>query len=102
MDLAIIKTGGKQYLVKAGDKVKVEKLPGKEGSAVKFDTLLTTDDKGTKVEIGKPFLKSRVEGKILEQDREKKVTVIKYKSKIRYRRKIGHRQPYSLVQIEKI
>lgn len=102
MDLAIIKTGGKQYLVKAGDKIKIEKLPEKKGSAIKFDTLLTTDAKGSKVEIGKPLLKSKVEAKILKQDRAKKITVIKYKSKTRYKRKIGHRQPYSLVEISKI
>jgi len=102
MNLAIIKTGGKQYLVKQGDKIKVEKLPGKEGSAVKFDALLITDEKGSKVEVGKPLLKSKVEARILKQDRAKKVTITKYKSKTRYKRKIGHRQPYSLVQIEKV
>ncbi|MAF14193.1 MAG: 50S ribosomal protein L21 [Parcubacteria group bacterium] len=100
--LAVIKTGGKQYLVKKGDKIKVEKLPGKEGSAVKFDTLLTTDEKGVKVEIGKPLLKSKVEAKILKQDKDKKLVVVKYKSKTRYTRRIGHRQPFSLVEIEKI
>jgi len=102
MSLAVIKTGGKQYLVAKGDKIKVEKLPGEEGSAVKFDTLLTTDEKGAKIEVGKPLLKSKVEAKILKQDRAKKVLVTKYKSKIRYKRRVGHRQPYSLVQIEKI
>jgi len=102
MSLAVIKTGGKQYLVKKGDKIKVEKLPAKEGSAVKFDTLIITDEKGAKIEIGKPFLKTKVEGKILEQGRDKKILVTKYKSKIRYKKRVGHRQPYSLVQIEKI
>ena len=102
MSLAIIKTGGKQYLVKKGDKIKVEKLPSKEGSLVKFDTLLITDEKGIKVEVGKPLLKSKVEGKILKQDKAKKILVVKYKSKIRYKRRVGHRQPYSLVEIAKI
>ena len=100
--LAIIKTGGKQYLIAKGDKIKVEKLPGKEGSSVKFDTLLITDEKGSKVEVGKPLLKSKVEAKILKQDKAKKILVVKYKSKTRYKRRVGHRQPYSLVQIEKI
>ena len=100
--LAVIKTGGKQYLVKIGDKIKVEKLPGKEGRAIKFDTLLTTDEKGTKVDIGKPLLKLKVEGKILKQDKAKKLIVIKFKSKTRYTRRIGHRQPFSLIEIEKI
>jgi len=102
MDLAIIKTGGKQYLVKKGDKIRVEKLSGQEGGLVKFDTILKTDEKGTKVEIGKPWLPTKVEAKILKQARADKILVVKYKSKIRYRRRVGHRQPYSLVQIEKI
>ncbi|MFA6254610.1 MAG: 50S ribosomal protein L21 [Patescibacteria group bacterium] len=102
MDLAVIKTGGKQYLVKAGDKIRVEKLPAKEGSLVKFDTLLITDEKGEKVEIGKPLLSSKVEAKILKQDRAKKISVVKYKAKTRYKKRVGHRQPYSLIQIEKI
>jgi len=102
MDLAIIKTGGKQYLVKIGDKIKVEKLPAEEGAVVKFDTLLITDEKGEKVEIGKPLLNSKVEAKILKQDRAKKILVSKYKAKTRYKKRVGHRQPYSLVQIEKI
>lgn len=102
MILAVIKTGGKQYLVKPGDKIKVEKLKGKVGQSVKFDALLATDDKGTKVEIGKPFLKFKVEAKILKQDRAKKILVVKYKSKIRYLKRVGHRQPYTQIQIEKI
>lgn len=102
MTLAVIKTGGKQYLVKVGDKIKVEKLPGKVGDTIKFETLLTTNDNGENIEIGKPLLNSSVEGKILKQERTKKVLVIKYKSKTRYRRKVGHRQLYSLIQIEKI
>jgi len=102
MSLAVIKTGGKQYLVKAGDKIKIEKLQGKEGDSVKFDTLLITDEKGQELEIGKPVLKSKVEGKILKQEIDKKITVVKYKAKTRYRRKVGHRQPHTTVQIEKI
>ncbi len=102
MDLAIIKTGGKQYLVKKGDKLKIEKLTGKEGDTVKLDILLTTDEKGEKVEIGKPLLATKAEAKILKQDRKDKVLVVKYKAKTRYRKRVGHRQPYTLVQIEKI
>lgn len=102
MSLAIIKTGGKQYLVKSGDKIKVEKLPGKEGDKVKFDTLLITDEKGINVEVGKPLLKVNVEGTILKQMIDKKVTVIKYKAKTRYKRKVGHRQQHTQVQIDKI
>ncbi len=102
MDLAIIKTGGKQYLVKNGDKIKVEKLNGKVDGVVKFDTLLTAEKQGNKVEVGKPLLTSKVEGKILKHDRADKIMVIKFKSKTRYRKNVGHRQPYTLIQIEKI
>lgn len=102
MSLAIIKTGGKQYLVESGDKLKVEKLPGKEGSKIKLDTLLITDDKGSSLEVGKPLTKSKVEATILKQFTDKKLTVIKYKAKTRYRRKVGHRQQYSQIQIDKI
>ncbi|OGY46437.1 MAG: 50S ribosomal protein L21 [Candidatus Buchananbacteria bacterium RIFCSPHIGHO2_01_FULL_44_11] len=102
MSLAVIKTGGKQYLVKPGDKIKIEKLTGQVGDMVKFDTMLTTDETGQKIEIGKPFLKTQVTGKILKQARADKVMVIKFKSKVRYRRKVGHRQHYTQVQIESI
>ncbi|MFA5021607.1 MAG: 50S ribosomal protein L21 [Patescibacteria group bacterium] len=102
MSLAVIKTGGKQYLVKAGDKVKVEKINKKEGEIVKLDTLLITDENGKEVQVGKPLLASQVEAKILKQDRLDKVSVIKYKAKTRYNKQVGHRQPYTLIQIEKI
>lgn len=102
MTLAVIKTGGKQYLVKKGDKLKIEKLNGKEGDTVKFDTLLITDEKGDNVEIGKPTVKSKVEAKILKHDKDKKILVVKYKSKIRYLRRVGHRQHYTQIEIQKI
>jgi large subunit ribosomal protein L21 len=102
MKLAVIKTGGKQYLVAAGDTLKVEKIPGKEGDSVSFDALLVTDDQGEKVELGKPILKSKVAGTIVKQAREDKITVIKYKSKTRYNRKLGHRQSYTSVKIDKV
>lgn len=101
MTLAIIKTGGKQYLVKAGDQIKVEKLAGKEGDKVNFDALLLAEADG-QVEIGKPLVAVKIAGKILKQDRKDKVLVVKYKPKTRFRKRVGHRQPYTLVQIEKI
>ena len=102
MTLAVIKTGGKQYLVKKGDKIKVEKLPAEEGSVIKFDTLLTIDENGSRVELGKPLLASKVEVKVLKQGQAEKILVTKYKAKTRYRKQVGHRQPFTLVQIEKI
>ncbi len=103
MTLAVIKTGGKQYLVKTGDRIKVEKIKDKkEGETIELDTLLITDEKGEKMEIGKPLLETKVEAKIIKHALDNKITVIKYKSKIRYRRNLGHRQPYSEIEIAKI
>jgi len=97
--LAVIKTGGKQYVVQPGDKIKVEKLNKKEGEAFSFsDVLLVQDD--NKTEIGTPIVKSaKVEAKILNHGKGDKVIIFKYKSKKRYSRKIGHRQPYTEIEI---
>lgn len=100
--LAVIKTGGKQYLVKKGDKIKVEKLEGKQGSEINFtDVLLLQKDK--EIEIGKPIIKDvKIVAKILEQGRGDKVIIFKYKAKKRYKKKAGHRQPYTEVEIKDI
>jgi len=102
--IAIIKTGGKQYKVKEGDKIDIEKLEGKEGKKIEFkDVLLVADENGKEVEIGNPTLKGKkVSGTIDKQFRDDKITVIKYKAKSRYRRKLGHRQHKTLVKIEAI
>ena len=97
--IAIIKTGGKQYKVKKGQNIKIEKLSAKDGANVKFETLLTASTDGKEVNIGKPSLGDKVEGKIIEQGRAKKVTVVKYKNKIRYKRTLGHRQSFTQVEI---
>ena len=110
MDLAIIKTGGKQYIISPGQKLRVEKLEGEAGGQISFDqVLLTADMRGTGVQpdaaikIGQPFIKdAKVSAKILKQDRADKITVFKYKSKKRSKVKRGHRQPYTLVEIESI
>src|SRR3989344_2644175 len=101
-NIAVIKTGGKQYKVKEGDALKVEKLAGEDGKKVKFETLLIADEDGEIKELGQPSLGEKVSGKIIETAKGKKVTVVKYKSKTRYKRKIGHRQFYTKVKIEKI
>jgi large subunit ribosomal protein L21 len=100
--LAIIKTGGKQYKVAVGDKVKVEKLVGEAGSVVIFDEVLFIgDEKDAK--IGTPFIKdAKVEGTLVEQGRHKKVWGIKHKPKKRYKVKFGHKQTYTEVEITKI
>jgi large subunit ribosomal protein L21 len=102
MKSAIILTGGKQYQVKEGQALKVEKLDKKEGAAVNFDKVLLYND-GKKTEVGRPFLKNvKVTAKVVRQAKAKKVLVVKFKSKVRYRRKRGHRQFYTQVKIEKI
>ncbi len=95
MKLAVIKTGGKQYVVKKGDKIKVEKLPA--GDKVEFETLLIAD--GDQVEIGVPNTAVKVSGKILGQGRAKKVIGVKYKPKTRQAKKFGHRQAFTTVEI---
>ena len=100
--IAIIETGGKQYLVKKGDRVQIEKLNAKEGEIFKFDKVLFTSD-GKDFNLGKPYLaQAFVEGKVLKQGRGDKIVVFKYKAKSRYRRKIGARQYFTEVEITKV
>ena len=97
--LAVIKTGGKQYIVKPGDKLKVEKLVEKEGSAISFSEVLLVE-KSKKLQVGTPQVKeAKVEAKILKHGKGDKVIVFKYKPKKRYSRKLGHRQPYTEIEI---
>jgi large subunit ribosomal protein L21 len=96
--LAVIKTGGKQYVVQPGDKIKVEKIDKIEGEEVIFSDVLLVE-KNDKVEVGTPFLKAAVSAKILSHGKGDKVIVYKYKSKKRESRKIGHRQPYTEIEI---
>lgn len=98
--LAVIKTGGKQYIVKEKDKIKVEKLNAEVGAKVEFETLLVAD--GDKMEIGAPAVAGKVHGMILRLGRTKKVTGIKYKPKTRQAKKFGHRQTFNEVEIVKI
>lgn len=95
---AIIQTGGKQYKVAAGDEILVEKLSVEPGEQVEFDVLLFVDEAATLV--GKPVLKGMsAKAKVIEHGKGDKVIVFKYKPKKDYRKKQGHRQPYSKVQI---
>jgi len=98
---AIIASGGKQHKVAVGDTIYVEKLDVAEGKKVTFDTLMYSD--GKKVQIGTPLVKGvKVEGKVLKQVRGKKVIVFKYKPKKNIRKKQGHRQNYTSVEITSI
>ena len=99
---AIIEACGKQYKVSKGDVVFFEKLDDEEGKKVKFDkVILISDDK--KIEVGTPYVKgAAVEGKVVAHGKGKKIIVFKYKAKKNYRRKQGHRQPYTKVEITSI
>ncbi len=98
---AIIKTGGKQYSVEEGKIITVEKLSVSEGEEVAFDEVLLIS--GETVKIGQPVVEgAKVTAKVLAQGKEKKIRIFKYKAKSNYRRRQGHRQPFTRVQIEKI
>ncbi|MCQ2513346.1 MAG: 50S ribosomal protein L21 [Lachnospiraceae bacterium] len=98
---AIIATGGKQYKVSEGDKVRVEKLEGEVGSVVSFDRVLMVSDEA--VTVGNPTVEGAVvEGKIVDQGKAKKVIVYKYKPKTGYHKKNGHRQLFTEVEITKV
>jgi len=100
--LAIIKTGGKQYIVAPGTKIKIEKIKEKEGKEVTFKEVLLVE-KNRKIEIGTPSLKGvKVVGKVLSQGKGKKIVILKYKPKTRYKVKKGHRQPFTEVEITSI
>lgn len=98
--IAVIKTGGKQYKVAEGSKLKIEKLDIEAGKNVKFDTLMIAD--GANINLGKPSLGDKVEAKVIAQGKNDKVTVLKYKAKTRYRKVYGHKQPNTQVEITKI
>ena len=100
--LAVIKTGGKQYLVAPGQKIKIEKLEKKEGDEVSFGEVLLLE-KNKKLEIGNPMVKSaKVTGKIVRHGKGKKVIAFKYRAKKREKTEKGHRQPFTEVEITKI
>lgn len=102
MAFAIIQTGGKQYKVSPGTKFKVEKLKGENSGHLSFDKVLLIAE-GEAIKIGEPYIHgAKVEGKILRQGRAVKKIVFKYHSKTRYRKKKGHRQHFTEVEITKI
>jgi large subunit ribosomal protein L21 len=102
--LAVIKTGGKQYAVKEKQILRIEKLPAVSRSKNKVvftDVLLVSDSK--KTEVGRPIVpKAKVEATVLKDAKAKKVRVLKYKPKVRYRKLTGHRQPYTEIRIDRI
>ena len=99
---AVITSGGKQYKVQEGEIIRVEKLSGNVGDPVSFEKVMLFSD-GENATVGTPLLETAsVQGHIVEQGKAKKILVFKYKRRKRYRRKQGHRQPFTAVKIEQI
>lgn len=99
---AVIETGGKQYRVQEGDVITVEKLDVEAGDKITFDKVLLLSD-GETVKVGAPYVEScNVAGTVVEHGKGQKVIIFKYKSKKDYRKKQGHRQPYTMIKIEKV
>ena len=99
---AVIKTGGKQYLVKSGQRLKIEKLDAKEGGNVEFGEVLLVVD-GDKVEVGTPTVKgAKVSAKVLRHARDRKKIIFRYHAKTRYRKMKGHRQHFTEIEVSDI
>ena len=95
---AVIQTGGKQYKVAKGDRLRVEKLLGNVGDVITFDKVLMLG--GEALKLGQPLVAgAQVEAKITAQDRDKKIIVFKFKRRKNYRRKSGHRQPFTALEV---
>ncbi len=102
MEYAIVETGGKQYTVHPGDTLKVEKLPLAEDESLELDRVLLVAKDGD-VKVGHPLVEgARVRAQVVAQGRSPKVVVFKFKNKIRYKRKRGHRQPYTELRVTEI
>ena len=101
-DYAIFRSGGRQFRASVGDTLRVDKLPQEAGSAVEFDQVLFLTKNG-EAKVGSPLVTgAKVKAKVVDHGRDKKVIVFKYKPKVRYRRKTGHRQDYTELSIEGI
>ncbi len=102
MKVAIIASGGKQYLVKEGEVVRVEKIAVAEGEKVQFGEVLLVDD-GEKTVVGTPYISGAViEATMVREGRAKKILVQKFKSKVNYKRRLGHRQSFSEISVTKV
>lgn len=100
---AVIKTGGKQYIVEPGDIIDIEKISGEPGEEVNFEEVLLVSADGEDVKVGSPIVESaRVEGRIVKQKRGEKIVVFKFKRRKGYRKKAGHRQNLTSVEITSI
>lgn len=101
--IAVVKTGGKQYKVHQGQELAIEKIEQEPGTSVELEVLLVANEDGTSLKLGTPTVSgAKVTAQVVEQGRHEKVLVVKYKPKVRYKRNVGHRQPFTKVKIEKI
>ncbi|MGC8851541.1 MAG: 50S ribosomal protein L21 [Minisyncoccia bacterium] len=102
--IAVIETGGKQYLITPQQQIKIEKIKGaQEGDEITFDKVLLLVDDENNIKIGKPYLDGiKVVAKVEKVGRDKKIIVFRYHSKTRYHKKKGHRQPYMKAKIKEI
>ena len=98
---AVIETGGKQYRVQEGDIITIEKLNAAVGDVVTFDKVLVLGE-GKDIKVGAPYVGTAVTGTVVENGKGQKVIIFKYKAKKDYRKKQGHRQPYTMVKIESL
>jgi large subunit ribosomal protein L21 len=100
---AVIETGGRQLRVSPGDKVRVEKLDVEKGNSVRIDKVLLLTSPNDEITIGTPYVEgAAVDGKVVRHAKDKKVTIFKYKPKKRIRKKTGHRQEYTLLEIDEV
>ncbi len=100
--LAVIKTGGKQYLVKEGDKIVVDKIDKKEKEKIELETLAIFDKEGNYLELGTPNLEKKITAEVISQDKGKKIRIARFKAKVRYRKVKGFRPMLTTLKIIKI
>jgi len=101
--LAIIRAGGKQHLVKAGDVLRVEKLEMQDGEKLSFEPILVMNEDGSDAKVGAPIVKgASVGATIIKTGKADKVIIIKFHAKTRYKRKAGHRQPFTEIKIDSV
>ena len=102
MEYAVLETGGKQYTVRTGDTLQIEKLPSAQDETVEFDRVLLIAKDGN-LKVGRPLVEgAKVRAEIVDNGRAPKVIVFKYKPKIRYKSKVGHRQPNTQIKVTEI
>ncbi|MFZ5391545.1 MAG: 50S ribosomal protein L21 [Patescibacteria group bacterium] len=101
--IAVVRTGGKQYLIHEGDDLRIEKIKQESGQELALaDVLLIAEEDGSQITLGQPNVKSDIKAKILKQGRAKKIRVVHYKAKVRHHKVYGHRQPFTEIKVGKI